>query len=241
MTPRGTRSNRRRVAAVGAALVFLAAGAALVRAGGTEHPARSPGEDHWIGRSTDAGSGTSAPAVSAGDGAVFAQDESGAAAAAARFVASSQRWLYLADGEVRDAVLEISTAAAGPGLAELTVADVAAARAELGRSPGAVWWVVHPLATRVVSFTPGGAEVEVWTVTVLAAVDVAAPQAEWLTVSVELAWTAGGWRVESIRDRPGPSPMLGPRDQPWDAAPFAEALEGFERLDGGRLDGEVAG
>ena len=106
----------------------------------------------------------------------------------------------------------------------------------LSASSGPVWWVVHPLATHVVAATTDAAEVEVWTVTVLAATDVAAPQTEWLTVTVDLALTRDGWRVESIRDRPGPSPMLGPRDQPWDAAPFTDALDGFDRLEGGPLD-----
>lgn len=147
-------------------------------------------------------------------------------------VSASQDWLYLTDDQIRSAVLAISTDAAGPVLAEQTVSEIAAARADLELSPGPVWWIVHPLATRILDEDDTSARLEVWTVTVLSAVEIAAPQAEWMTVTVDLAREDGRWRVEGLRDRPGPSPALGPHDQPWDAAPFAIGLEGFERLDG---------
>jgi hypothetical protein len=227
-----SRTRRRIGVAVLAAGACLAAGASLVRAGGPD-----TGQGATAVAST---SSTSAvPTAGGAPAEVEAPTEEGAASAAVRVVAASQDWLYLADEEVRAAVLALATPAAGPALADLTVADVSTAREDLGLSMGPVWWVVHPLASRVVDFTPHAAEVDVWAVTVLAAVDVAAPQTEWLTVSVDLAWMDDSWRVESIRDRPGPSPMLGPRDQPWDAAPFTEALDGFARLQGGMLDAEA--
>ena len=49
-----------------------------------------------------------------------------------------------------------------------------------------------------------------WTVTVLSAEDVAAPQSEWITVTIDLAWVDGDWRVDAVRDTPGPTPMSGP-------------------------------
>lgn len=225
-------TRRRRLVLAGVVLACVATGAVLARIGdaGGDPPGPPP---------TAGVPATSQPSRP-GDGAPDAErDDEGAARSAVRFASLSQGWLYETDEAVRSGVLAIATPLAGPALADLTVADVAAARAELGESPGPVWWVVHPLATRVVASTPSAAEVEVWVVTVLAAVGVAAPQAEWLTVTLDLAWTDGGWRVESIRDRPGPSPMLGPRDQPWDAAPFATGLDGFTRLDGGPVDGAV--
>jgi hypothetical protein len=164
--------------------------------------------------------------------------EETAVAAAIDAAAAPQRWLYLTDVEVRAEVLEIATPSAGPALAELTVADVAAARADLALSPGPVWWLVHPLAAHLVSSVAGSAEVEIWTATVLSAVEIAAPQVEFLTVTVDLVWDDGRWLIDAIRDRPGPTPAIGPGDDPWDAAPFAEALDGFARLDGS--DAEAA-
>jgi hypothetical protein len=228
----GRGSRRRIAAAVLAAPACLAAGTALLRGG-------SDGDDRPASSSPVVTNSTLQLASAEVDE-TEALSEDGAAGAAVRVVAASQDWLYLTDDEVRAAVLAVATPGAGPALADLTVSDVSTARSDLGLSPGPVWWVVHPLASRVVGFASDAAQVEVWAVTVLAAVDIAAPQAEWLTVTVDLAWAGERWLVESIRDRPGPSPMLGPRDQPWDAAPFTDALDGFERLEGGPLD-EAAG
>ncbi len=109
---------------------------------------------------------------------------------------------------------------------------MSAARERLGTSPGRVWWLVRPLASRVESFRSHEASVAVWTVTVLSAEEVASPQTEWVTVTVDLAWVDSDWRVDGIRNRPGPTPMTGPNDQPWNAVPFDDALAGFTRLDG---------
>ena len=228
------RRRRRNLAAALIAGACTLAGAGLVRASGSDG-----GEAVTAVAAGPSTTSTLPPMSRAVE--EEARTEEGATDAAVRVVAASQDWLYLTDDEVRAEVLAVATQTAGPALADLTVADVSTAREDLGLSPGPVWWVVHPLASRVAAFTPHAAEVEVWAVTVLAAVDVAAPQAEWLTVTVDLAWTGGGWRVESIRDRPGPSPMFGPRDAPWDAAPFTEALDGFARLEGGPLDAAGVG
>ena len=69
----------------------------------------------------------------------------------------------------------------------------------------------------------------------LSAEGVAAPQTEWVTVTVDLAWVDGDWRVDAVRDTPGPTPQTGPKDQPWDAGPFDESLAGFTRMDGEEL------
>jgi hypothetical protein len=112
------------------------------------------------------------------------------------------------------------------------VLDVSTAREQLDASPGRVWWLVRPLAWRVDRFVADEARVSVWVVTILSAAEVAAPQAEYGTVTIDVAWVDGDWRVDAVRDTPGPTPMTGPHDQPWDAVPFDEALDGFTRMDG---------
>ena len=47
----------------------------------------------------------------------------------------------------------------------------------------------------------------------------------------DLSRIDGDWRVDGVRDTPGPTPITGPQDQPWDAEPFADSLEGFTRID----------
>lgn len=162
----------------------------------------------------------------------FAHDEGGATAAAIAYATAPQRWLYFTDAQLTAAVDEIATPAAAPRLAEEVVSDVSSARDQLGKSPGRVWWLVRPLAWRVDHYDPDEATVSVWTVTVLSAEEVAAPQCEWVTVTLELAWVDGDWRVDGVRDTPGPTPLTGPGDQPWDAVPFDQALTGFSRMDG---------
>lgn len=47
------------------------------------------------------------------------------------------------------------------------------------------------------------AEASVWVVTVLSAADVALPQADWLTLDMDLAWRGGRWLLESIEGPDG--------------------------------------
>lgn len=161
-----------------------------------------------------------------------ARDDEGAVAAALSFATASQRWLYFTDEEVEAAVRAIALPAEADGLVATVVQEVSAARAELGESPGRVWWLVRPLGWALVSRSDDRATVEVWAVTVLSAVEVAAPQAEWRTFTVDLSWVGDDWALAAIRSTPGPTPMVGPGDRPWDAIPFDRALEGFTRLDG---------
>lgn len=162
----------------------------------------------------------------------FAPDEEGAVAAAVTYATASQRWLYFTDDEIRTAVNEIATPVAAPRMADQVVLDVSTAREQLATSSGRVWWLVRPLGWRVDQIADHSARVSVWTLTILSATEVAAPQAEYMTVTLDLEWIDGDWRVDYVRDTPGPTPMTGPRDQPWDAVPFDQALDGFTRMDG---------
>jgi hypothetical protein len=69
----------------------------------------------------------------------------------------------------------------------------------------------------------------------LSATGIAAPQAEFVTVSLDLERIDGHWRVSDVSDRPGPTPITGAKDQPWDAEPFDAALDGFTRLGEGAV------
>ena len=140
--------------------------------------------------------------------------ERGARAAAIAYATAQQDWLYLSDEEVERSVRAMATETSGTALSADTVAEVRIARAALARSPGRVWWLVRPLASRVERLEPTSARVVVWTMTVLSAADVALPQADWARVSVELVWAGGAWRAQSIAEVPGPTPMVGTKDRP---------------------------
>jgi hypothetical protein len=160
------------------------------------------------------------------------RDEAGAVEMAVGFAAAPQSWLYFDDREIAAAVAEVASPRAMADLTAETVAAVRAARDELAQSSGRVWWLVHPLAWRVESFSGTEATVAVWVVTLLSAAGVAMPQTEWVTDLVDLVWVDDGWRVDDSIERPGPTPLTGPGDRPWEAEPFDSALDGFTRLDG---------
>lgn len=168
----------------------------------------------------------------AGMPAGFTRSEAGARAAAISYATASQRWLYFDDAAVETAVRAIATTAATPRLSTEVVDDVRVAREGLIGATGRVWWIVRPLAARVETGRGDRARVAVWVVSMLSASDAAVPQSDWRTVTLELAWERGDWRVDGIRDSPGPTPMLGPRDRPWAPEQLDEALDGFERIEG---------
>lgn len=234
MTRQSSPPSRRTAILASVVLVALVAGVLLVRL----NRDTSAGPDHDETPATaeprpTAPAGVAGPVgEAAGLPVGFAADERGAVAAAVAYATASQRWLYFTDAEIEAAIGEIATPVAAPRLGEDVVADISMARDQLGQSSGRIWWLVRPLAWRVDSFRATEARVSVWTITILSAAGVAAPQSEYLTVTLDLAWVDGDWRVDGVRDTPGPTPITGPQDQPWDAEPFDRGLDGFTRMDG---------
>lgn len=219
---------RRGVLIVLAAVVTMLVLGAVVGRFGASSEADSMARDETVANPTEPGRTEGDPGGPRG----FAQNRNGAEAAAIAYATAPQQWLYLSDDEIERAVHRMASQAVANDLAQSVVADVAEARAELGESPGRVWWLVRPLASRVESADRAEARVSVWVVTVLSAEGVAAPQAEWITVTVDLVWRGSDWKVDAVRDVPGPTPMIGPGDRPWDAEPFDHFLEDFVRMDG---------
>lgn len=232
------------------AVTLLAVGALMVRvaARGSDHDAPIPATSAVAttmpavaavdGEESSPVSTVGSPAREAGPVAVeagvpvgFAPTEEGAVAAALVYASASQRWLYFDDVEIAAAVAVLATPAAVEALTAEVVAEITMARDQLAASSGRVWWLVRPMATRVEFFTEVAARVSVWTVTVLSATGVAVPQAEWLTVMVDLKWSGGDWRVDGVRSTPGPTPILSPKDEPWTADRFDGGLDGFTRVD----------
>ena len=200
----------------GAVLLGVLAGTAL-RSGGSASSPRADGPANREAEAPAAGTDERAPTVA------------GAREAALSYASASQDWLYLDDAAIGEAVRQITAPGVADRLVRQTVSEISVVRDALVQAAGPVWWFVRPLASQV-SVEDDRARASVWVVTVLSAADVALPQADWLTVDVELVWRGGRWLLESIVDRPGPTPMSGVRDEPWQPEPFDEALRGFERL-----------
>jgi hypothetical protein len=150
--------------------------------------------------------------------------------AAIEFATASQQWLYLTDEEIETEVRRIAAPTSADRLVEETVGELGLARDGLMQSAGRVWWFVRPLAIKTVSVSDTRAEVSVWVVTVLSAADVAVPQSDWTTLDLVLVNGGDEWLLESIDDVPGPTPISGVRDEPWQPEPFDDALDGFVRI-----------
>ena len=122
---------------------------------------------------------------------------------------------------------------APPAELDQALQELATAREVLTKGHGPVWWVVSPLAARVVTASESRARVEVWVVRVIAsgATDNpgVVPAVSWTTSTVDLVWMdRAGWSVESVSDVPGPVPMAQSTAQPATSAEFVGRLAGFE-------------
>lgn len=142
------------------------------------------------------------------------QDGVGAREAAVAYVALSGEVALAGFISRRDLIAAIATPEFAPELEAETAAQLAAMGsdfAEAGASPAQVVWSEMPLTARVRSAGSTAAEVEVWSVVVIGVPSGdAVPRQAWRTVTVELTWSGGDWRVNGWRARPGPTPALGP-------------------------------
>lgn len=110
-----------------------------------------------------------------------------------------------------DIIGSIATSGYGPALASVSSGQLAELSAELGDagvSPAEMVWSEIPLTARVVSGDEHRAVVEVWAVLLVGVPGVGAPRQAWRTVTVELAWERGDWRINGWDTRPGPTPAL---------------------------------
>lgn len=126
----------------------------------------------------------------------------------------------------RDMIGELTTTRYGSTLAAASARQLHELMGDLGPAglvPAELLWSELPLTARVVDATTHRVRVEVWTVLVVGAPGVGVPRQAWRTVTVQLAWQRGDWRIDRWSSKPGPTPVL---DQLTDTA----SLEELERV-----------
>ena len=110
-----------------------------------------------------------------------------------------------------DIIDSIATSNYGPALASLSssqLVDLSVELGDVGVSPSELVWSEIPLTARIVSADDHRAVVEVWAVLVVGVPGVGAPRQAWRTVTVEVAWERGDWRIDGWDTQPGPTPAL---------------------------------
>lgn len=176
------------------------------------------------------GSGSGAPPGKAGDATVAVSDGSpgprtvvngvpqgwshdGAGARAAAISAVRLTGDIARAGFIsRDDMIEtLATTRYRPTLAADSAEQLGEMTGELvdaGVTPATLVFSELPLTARVVSAGDTRCRVEVWSVLVVAVPGSGAPRQAWRTVTVDLAWEKGDWRIDGWTARPGPTPAL---------------------------------
>lgn len=110
-----------------------------------------------------------------------------------------------------DMIETLATTRYGSALAEQSAAqldEMAGDLAETGVAPAEVLFTELPLTAEVTAVDDSRAQVEVWSVLVVAVPERGAPRQVWRTVTVDLAWERGDWRIDGWTARAGPTPAL---------------------------------
>lgn len=164
----------------------------------------------------------------------WSHDEPGALAAAVSAVALTGEIARAGFITRTDMIETLATARYGQILAAESAAQLGEMTGELGAAGVTVQSVTFtelPLTARVVHPDTVSARVEVWTVSVITVPEVAAPRQVWRTVTLDLVWEAGDWRVDGWTTVSGPTPALAV------SAPVASAAEVLDVLSWSRVGG----
>lgn len=172
-------------------------------------------------------------AASDGDGGLAAQRTAAGARAVARdYIAVAQELGYTPADEV-DTVLDQVLAAGAVSERARQVSGAADIRESVTRArgehpDGRWWWVFAPLATAVRDFSPDRSTVQVWALNVQSQAGWKRPVGGYVTVSIDLVFEDGRWRVFSSEAKPGPT-LSSTSDAPVvDADRLDVRLDGFD-------------
>jgi hypothetical protein len=152
-------------------------------------------------------------------------DRDGASAAAVSAVRSTGAIARAGFITRTDMIRSLTTATFGPTLASLSATELGEMTAELGDAkitPGDLVWSELPLTVHVAAADGQAARVQVWSVLVVAVPDVGAPRQLWRTVTIDLAWETGDWKVSGWASTPGPTPLLDAESAVASTAEIAE-------------------
>lgn len=161
----------------------------------------------------------------------FAHSREGAGAAAASHSIAMVH-VAVADPLTRTRTYaSITTRAARSELLALAASSQAVLQQNLAGGPGPVVLQGAPLGYRIVSYTPGRAVVDLWSVGIVGGA-ARPPVATWKSNLITLKWEDRTWRVESFRSEPGLTPAPGARSNPAEVLAEADKYQGYDQFNG---------
>lgn len=183
----------------------------------TPHAAKDAGGDRGPSRRVDR--------MPAG----FAHSAEGARAAGEAFAADAeQTMLYLSDDDEERAQRQISSARSIPDGIHHRQSATSEWRPILGAGRGQLWWIVTPLASKVIEYDGSKATVNVWVEYVMSRDGATRPRSWYGMSHLELVWERGDWKIDDQRISDGPVPAVAATQSPWSATGLNTALDGFE-------------
>ncbi|MFG2902825.1 hypothetical protein ACGFZH_37825 [Streptomyces zaomyceticus] len=235
---RPVRSSRSLITVVGVVVLLVAAIAFANRGGGDPADAAGPNSD--TPGKTAPTAATGVPPVTGKNGRIptgYAHDEQGAQSAATNYaVALGSVEMFNADRR-REIVRAVHAPAVVEDLlkkfdASYTAELMASAGLnEDGTAPSGMILVARtiPIGAKVRDYTDNSATVEVWCTSLggLAGTGSTKPvTSTWFTITEKLTWVEDDWRLESLDQREGPTPVNGDNRASM-SEEIAGAVEGY--------------
>ncbi|MEV6404113.1 hypothetical protein AB0M58_14360 [Streptomyces bobili] len=87
------------------------------------------------------------------------------------------------------------------------------------------------LGTRVVTYVPEAASVELWMAGIVGVTSEDSPlpvTGSWTTVTISLQWQNGDWKLSAIQSQTGPTPVQSGSEDPTDIAEFQRTHRDFD-------------
>lgn len=215
-----TDGSRRATAAAGLALLLAGAVAGRLTAPDAAAPPAPP---------LGSGPGPASAAGSVPTG--YARTQEGAVAAATTYLAALSGRTVLdtaARKAALDAVVLPSARAAVEPQFRVDAAGAQASGLTAALVDGSLVARTIPAGSRVRSYTPEAASVEVWSVSLLGTRTLNRVGARWRTTTVEMRWDGSDWKLAGIDGRSGPVPSAG-ADVP---SRFDDVLAGIDGMKG---------
>ncbi|MFE7777690.1 hypothetical protein ACFU5O_28080 [Streptomyces sp. NPDC057445] len=181
------------------------------------------------------GPGAKASSVRNGIPVGYPRTREGAVAAAVNYQTARSSPGYFSDQALRHQVLStVMTSAALPGQQSQDDQAAKGLLAALGVSAKTAPSMVmraSPLGTKVTAFSSETATVQVWMSELVGVPAEKSPMpvsGTWSTYTVILQWQEGDWKVATISQSDGPTPLVAADSEPSSTGEMRQANEGFD-------------